>query len=278
MAIMPAPKTEKRKAAVQAGQPKKVRYPESCWKAPAERSQKIAARRPPSPSPEAGDAGFEDFEDGEGGSEEGNMPNIYDDPMIDAPGSSGSEDEEEDGDLSQGDEDEDAGSLVDDEPNEFADDSTPQAGPSRTRPAGKSLYAPPTVEEMDRLRTAQETGNTFTLQLEALLSSTILPSLPHPALKSLLSAVHDFILSLPSLPGVSPKAAVQRIGEIPFPGGTEWSPLKGEVQWTLGWEKPGEVIVGGSWGVCGGYKKGKGEMGGIDLAVVMPTVRRLSSG
>lgn len=200
---------------------------------------------------------------------------IYDDPMIDPPDSPASDSEgemAEDGDEDEGDE-----SLVqgDDEPNEF-DEPPPVAGPSRPSGSGsKGLYAPPTVDELDRLHAAHDAGNTFTLQLEALLASTLLPQAPHPALKALLSRIHDLILSLPPLPGVSPKQAVKRTGEIPFPGGAEWSPLIGEreVKWTLGWEAPGEVVVGGSWGVCGGYKKGKGAMGGVDLAVVMPQVR-----
>ena len=59
-----------------------------------------------------------------------------------------------------------------------------------------------------------------------------------------------------------------------FPGPDELSPLKGntDVKWTLGWEKPAEVFFGGSWAVCGGYKKGKSEAGGVDMIVVIPKV------
>jgi U3 small nucleolar RNA-associated protein 22 len=72
---------------------------------------------------------------------------------------------------------------------------------------------------------------------------------------------------------------------IPF---TEPSPLdaKGEEpKWKLGWEKPAEVFVCGSWSVLGGYKKGRREVstkdgkgkhevevGSIDLGVLMPDV------
>lgn len=173
------------------------------------------------------------------------------DPMIDPTDSLASSD---------GDEDEDG-------PDEI---EQPEAGPSR--PSQKSLYAPPTIDEMDRLRSAQDTGNTFALQLEALVSATLLPTTPAPALKTLLSRIHDFILAMPSLPAVAPARAAERTPDIPFPAGEAWSPLKQDVKWTLGWEKPAEVFVGGSWSVCGGYKKGKGVMGDVDLVVVMPSV------
>jgi U3 small nucleolar RNA-associated protein 22 len=189
--------------------------------------------------------------------------------MIDPTDSSGSEDdgEEEDGDNVEYFDGEEI-LEEDDEPNEFAPSA--QAGPSRPRP--KSLYAPPTAQEMDRLRSAAENGNTFTLQLEALLSSTLLSASPAPRLKAILSRIHDLILSLPTLPALSVREAAKRTKEIPFPGGDIWSPLKQDVKWTLGWEKPAEVFVGGSWSVCGGYKKGKGVMGDVDLVVVMPEV------
>lgn len=167
----------------------------------------------------------------------------------------------------------------DDEVNEFEQevDEQPEAGPSQPKNTKQGLYAPPTAEEIDRLQAAHDAGNTFTLQLEALLSSTLLKQTPSPQLKALLAAVHDLVLSLPPLPGVSPKQAVKRTGEIPFPGGVEWSPLKGEVQWTLGYEKPQEVFIGGSWPVCAGYKKGKGQAGGVDMVVVMPPVSPTNS-
>ena len=153
-------------------------------------------------------------------------------------------------------------------------DVQPGAGPSKPRRHPVHLYKPPTLDEMDQLRAKEMTGsNTFTLQLEALLSSTLLPLTPPAALKSLLSSLHSHILSQPPLPPVRPREAVHRT-PMTFPGPEEFSPLRkgADVQWTLGWEKPSEVIVGGSWPVCGGYRKRKGEVGGIDIVVVMPQV------
>lgn len=191
--------------------------------------------------------------------------------MIDPTDSSGSDNDEEVSGVDGGDDDVDeigGDGEEDEEEDEFA--HVPEAGPSR--PRQKNLYAPPTLEEMDRLRSARETGNTFTLQLEALLSATLLPTTPPPKLKSLLSKIHDLILALPSLAALTPRQALERTSDIPFAGGDMWSPLKKDVQWTLGWSKPAEVFVGGSWSVCGGYKKGKGVMGDVDLVVVMPSV------
>ena len=128
------------------------------------------------------------------------------------------------------------------------------------------------------MRNAQTTGSSsFALQLEALLASTLLPSTPQAALKSLLSSIHSRIRSLPILPPLAPREAVKRIS-MTFPGPEEFSPLRkgAEVQWTLGWERPSEVFVGGSWPVCGGYRKGKGQLGGIDMVVVMPQVGKFA--
>lgn len=122
-------------------------------------------------------------------------------------------------------------------------------------------------------------SNTFNLQLSALLDSTLLSPTPHPGLSALLKELHDILLSLPSIPPNRPIDARKVLhNKIPDISPTEYAyDVKGkgkEVQWKLGWEKPGEVLVGGSWGVCGGYKKGKGVEGDVDLVVVMPKVRR----
>jgi U3 small nucleolar RNA-associated protein 22 len=192
--------------------------------------------------------------------------------MIDPTDSSGSEDGDEVSDDGSGE-----GVDNDDGVEEFTGhEEAPEPGPSR-RPV-KNLYAPPTVDEMERLTSAAQTGNTFTLQLEALVASTLLPTTPHSGLKSLLAKVHDLVLGLPTLPAVSPRDAVKRTPDIPFVGGEEWNPLKSDVKWTLGWDKPAEVFVGGSWSVCGGYKKGKGVAGDVDLVVVMPSVSWLADG
>ncbi len=183
--------------------------------------------------------------------------------MIGSSHSSGSSGIVEESDGDEGDD------LIEDD-----EDLQPVAGPSKPRSKGYGLYKPPTLQEMDRLRASETTGsNTFALQLEALLSSTLLPTTPQASLKSLLLTIHSHILSLPVLPPLHPQEAAKRT-PMTFPGPEEFSPLRkgADVKWTLGWEKPSEVFVGGSWAVCGGYKKGKGEMGGIDMVVVMPQV------
>ncbi|KAK4683828.1 hypothetical protein P7C73_g6390, partial [Tremellales sp. Uapishka_1] len=184
-----------------------------------------------SPSPE-----FEDLENEAG-------PSTPNDPMIDPTDSSGS-DEDDDDDGPDGNND----GIVEEEWTGIAEDDEDEAvaqGPAATKgkPSKKGLYKPPTLQEMDKLREIEEKGgNTFSLQLEALLASTLLPTTPHPALKSFLSTIHSTILSLPSLPGVSPKAAAKRT-PMTFVGPDEFSPLgKEEPKWTLGWEKPQDVM------------------------------------
>ena len=153
----------------------------------------------------------------------------------------------------------------------------PEAGPSSQNgiTKTKSKFRPPTVEELDELHQAEASGgNTFSLQLEALLGSTLLPKTPHSGLKALLAAIHSHIMALPPLEALRPRKAVKRLGEtIPFPGPDEFNPLKrSDIKWTLGWERPEEVLIGGSWGACGGYRKGKKEMGDINVVVTMPAV------
>ncbi|BEJ17027.1 hypothetical protein CspHIS471_0604280 [Cutaneotrichosporon sp. HIS471] len=192
------------------------------------------------------------------------------DPMID-PQFSSDEDDDDGDEAMDADEDDGVDEFDGDEDVEEFDgeEAAPAAGPSRSR----GLYKAPTLAELDELRAAESAGGTtFALQLESLLSSTLLPPVPATALKNLLGAVHDLVHALPALPTVSPRKAEARLGKgsIPFPGPAALSPLKGEPKWTLGFTAPAEVVVGGSWAVCGGYKAGKGRAGNVDIVVMMP--------
>lgn len=185
------------------------------------------------------------------------------DPMIDPQDSS-------DGEGSFSDVD------VHEEASESEEYEQPTAGPSGS---SKNLYKAPTLSEMEALRHVEETGGaTFSLQLSELLESSLLPTAPHAALKDLLTAIHSRILGMSVVESLHPAKAIKRIGiKVPFPGPAEFSPLKNskEIKWTLGWAKPEEIFIGGSWSVVGGYRKEKREMGGIDLVVAMPHVSRL---
>ncbi len=121
-------------------------------------------------------------------------------------------------------------------------------------------------------------------QINALLQSTLLQptstSKPPPGLTSFLTSIHTHLLSLPSLPPLPLKMAVQRLQPVKIPF-TKPSPMsEKEPAWKLGWEKPTEVFVAGSWGVVGGYKREKKKVGSkwevgvgkVDLAVLMPDV------
>jgi U3 small nucleolar RNA-associated protein 22 len=196
---------------------------------------------------------------------------IYDDPMLDPP-DSGSSDEDEGGVLTSGEHEENGVTDVE-EGHEDALPSTAIAPKASTKGKGKSLYAPPTLQELDTLHPG--TSTTFQLQQTALLTSTLIPSSSASPLTTLLKAIHSHILSLPPLPPLPPKKALKRLGadrdNVRF-SGTEEFGLDKDVKWNFGWEVPEEVFVGGSWGVAGSYKSGKGEMGGVDLVVVMPRV------
>lgn len=89
---------------------------------------------------------------------------------------------------------------------------------------------------------------------------------------------------MPSLPALPVDSAAQRLAplRIPFPSPSPLDVAGREVKWQLGWEKPREVLVCGSWPVLGGYRKGRRvegtkevEVGAVDLGIVMPDVSRV---
>lgn len=185
------------------------------------------------------------------------------------------DDDEDDDDVPEfdgmdQDEDDDVPEFNGDEAAEDGEEDTPAASSSAPK---KSLYKAPTLKELDELRDAEASGgNTFSMQLDELLGSALLSTTPAAGLKSLLGAVHDLVHSLPEMTSVAPKKAVKKVPGVPFPGPKALLPTVEEVQWKLGFEKPTEVLVAGSWPVVGGYKKGKGEEGDIDIVVMMPSV------
>jgi U3 small nucleolar RNA-associated protein 22 len=159
--------------------------------------------------------------------------------------------------------------LVEDEEEE----DLPEAGPSKPKPSAKhrNLYAPPTLDELDTLSSTSSAS--FTLLLSALLSSTLLPTSPHSSLKTLLTTLHSTINSITRVEPLAPKEGLKKVGVPSTVSPTEFVPKK--VNWTVGYERPVEVFVSGSWSVAGGYKTGKGEQGGVDMVLVMPEVRAL---
>ncbi len=140
------------------------------------------------------------------------------------------------------------------------------------------------------------TNASFLGQINALLQSTLLqlpvdpsdrsyaPSAPPPGLSAILTALHTHILAMQPLPALPVRAAAQRLAPVRIPFVSP-SPLDGEEpKWTLGWERPKEAFVCGSWSVVGGYKRGVKRMEGgksevevsrVDVAVTMPDVSRI---
>lgn len=218
--------------------------------------------------------------------------------MIDdaASESDGDEDEEEDaGEASEGENSEGFTDLED--------------APETEKKSSRSK--PPTAEEIERLRREEEergghfgfamkvrpspsphTHSLTPTQINALLASTFLDPLPadratytpapaSTALKNILTTIHAHLNAMPVLPALSVEAAVQRLAplRIPFPSPSPLDVGGRDVKWQLGWEKPKEVLVCGSWPVLGGYRKGrkvKGskevEVGAVDLGIIMPDV------
>lgn len=203
------------------------------------------------------------------------------DPMIDPQHSDDSDDEEEDDDVPEfdgmdqdGDEDDDVPEFNGDEKGNGEEDTPMETATTASSSAPrKSLYKAPTLKELDELRDAEaKGGNTFSMQLDELLNSTLLSSTPAAGIKTLLGAVHDLVHSLPEIAPSAPKKALKKVRDVPFPGPKALHLLTEEVQWKLGFEKPTEVLVAGSWPVVGGYRKAKGAEGNIDIVVAMPPV------
>ena len=191
------------------------------------------------------------------------------DDMIDLQPLEGSADDD-----SIGDDDDDEDGMMDEDEDRLDGEEDmidePQAGPSKPKPTHRDLYAPPTLDELDTLSSSSSAA--FNLQLSALLQSTLLPTTPHSTLKTLLTELHGLINSIPSSEPVPPKEGIKKVG-LPTISPAEFVPRK--VNWTVGYEKPQEVFVGGSWSVASGYKVGKGEQGGVDMVLLMPDVRCL---
>jgi U3 small nucleolar RNA-associated protein 22 len=210
-----------------------------------------------------------EMDDGSIGDEE------LEDTMIDIQSEDDDADDASMGDESIGDDedgmmDEDDIEDVDENQEGIDEDEEPQAGPSKPQPKGnhRNLYAPPTLDELDNLSSTSSAS--FTLQLSALLQSTLLPTTPHSSLKTLLTELHSTINTIPASAPLPPREGVKKVG-LPTISPAEFMPRK--VNWTVGYAQPKEVFVSGSWSVVGGYKTGKGEQGGVDMVLVMPDVR-----
>jgi len=227
-----------------------------------ERKSSPKVSKVPSPSLETDDGSIGDEELG--------------DSMIDIQSDNGSADDASMGDESIIDDEdgmmdeEDFEDVDVDENQEGVDEDGPQAGPSKPQPKGnhRNLYAPPTLDELDNLSSTSSAS--FTLQLSAILQSTLLPTTPHSSLKTLLTELHSAINTIPASAAMAPREGVKKVG-LPTISPPEFMPRK--VNWTVAYSQPSEVFVSGSWSVVGGYKTGKGEQGGVDMVLVMPDVR-----
>jgi U3 small nucleolar RNA-associated protein 22 len=138
-------------------------------------------------------------------------PSTLVDPMIDVQGSDSDGDEEDDDDDD------------DDHDHDVPEVPAPTTAESSAGPSRRNLYKAPTLAELDELRAAEASGgNAFSLQLDELLKSTLLPTTPAPALKTLLGAVHDLVHGLPSLPAVASRSG--RLGLRPPPRSLSQAP------------------------------------------------------
>ncbi|KAA1477008.1 Nrap protein [Dentipellis sp. KUC8613] len=206
---------------------------------------------------------------------------------VESAGASGSGDDEpmdaEDGDG----EDEDWGGI----------DGTEEVEAEESHHAGGKPKKPPTGEEVRSIKEATELfrSSSFKLQIDALLPNVRPKESRKAPLERFLLALHECILSAPSIPPRHPLEAARALlspettktpkgkqakdkGKakaapasvpiaVPYP-----LPLPTEdANWKVAFEKPSEILLVGSWANQVSVKAKDGLPWGVDVAVEMPS-------
>ncbi|EMD32469.1 hypothetical protein CERSUDRAFT_108867 [Gelatoporia subvermispora B] len=143
---------------------------------------------------------------------------------------------------------------------------------SATHPSGSRPKVPPTGEELRAIKDATELyrSSSFKLQIDALLPN-IRPKYSRSApLDHFLLALHKFLLNLPPVSPRHPLAGSRELLEkgvaVPYA-----PPLPTEdTNWKVGFEKPSEIVLTGSWVLKTAVKAKDGVKYTVDVAVVMP--------
>ncbi|KDQ16670.1 hypothetical protein BOTBODRAFT_30589 [Botryobasidium botryosum FD-172 SS1] len=165
-----------------------------------------------------------------------------------------------------------------DDEDEEGDDPLQSESRKPGPPPKPSAWKAPTTEELRTLKDSTELfkSNAFKLKVDALLP-TVRPKASYkPSLEQFLMSLHFHIMSLPAIPAQHPLEAARSLAKkkkgqsgvaVPYvtPLPTE------ETNWKVGFEKPSDIKVVGSWanGLSVLGKDGRGFV--VDVAVEMPS-------
>ncbi|KAF9462511.1 Nrap protein [Collybia nuda] len=137
---------------------------------------------------------------------------------------------------------------------------------------GTKPKKPPTGEELRTIKEATDLfrSSSFKLQIDALLPNIRPKASRIPPLDRFLLSLHSFLGGLPSVPPQHPLEGARRLLKknvsVPYS-----VPLPSEdTNWKVGFEKPSDIAVIGSWGNKISVKAKDGIRFGVDIAVEMP--------
>ncbi|KAH7909413.1 Nrap protein [Hygrophoropsis aurantiaca] len=153
-----------------------------------------------------------------------------------------------------------------------ADEPPPENDMTLDQGGDHKSKKPPTGEELRVIKDAAELyrSGSFKLQIDALLPHVRAKESRKPPLDRFLLSLHSFLMSLPSVDPQNPIIASQTLLKqgivvayaLPLP--------TRESKWKVGFEKPSDITVVGSWANQISVKRKYGIQFRVDLAVEMP--------
>ncbi|KAL7284370.1 hypothetical protein ACG7TL_001660 [Trametes sanguinea] len=139
--------------------------------------------------------------------------------------------------------------------------------------SGSHIVKPPTGEELRKIKDATDLyrSTSFKLQIDALLPN-VRPKYTHAQpLEAFLMSLHKLLMGLPSVSPQHPLHASRALSQkgiaVPYvrPLPTE------DTNWKVSFEKPSEIVLGGSWATKTAVKAKDGAKYEVDVAVEMPS-------
>ncbi|KZV90658.1 Nrap protein [Exidia glandulosa HHB12029] len=152
-----------------------------------------------------------------------------------------------------------------------SDGDVPMADPAQN-PIATGKKKGLSVNEMRNIKQNAQlfNSNTFHFQIESLLPN-VSPKPSHvPHVEKLMHGVHDHLMSLKDISPQHPLEAARMLAKhgiaVPYP-----LPLPTEdTNWKVGFKRPSDISVVGSWGNKMTVKRQDGAPYGVDIAVEMP--------
>ncbi|TCD66882.1 hypothetical protein EIP91_000780 [Steccherinum ochraceum] len=181
---------------------------------------------------------------------------------------------EDDGSIhSDDDEPMPSGSSVGDEEEDETEDNAEAMLVETSKPSGSAIKRPPTALELRDIKDATDLyrSSSFKLQIDALLPNTRPKYQNSAPLDRFLESLHTCFNSLPSIsprhPLEAAKALLKQSVAVPYV-----LPLPGQdTNWKVGFEKPSEIVLAGSWANKLAVKGTDKQRYTVDLGVEIPS-------